>query len=131
MKLIMSKRKPSILYSRRIEHEGVDDQLFHHLVFAGGVRAAGTVLEVAVRIEAVVVVRHHFVEIGVGTFAGGVGVVEDDVLNHAQAGLVQALDHGAVFADAVIGIDGVAAFRSHVVHGIIAPVIGGAGLDWR
>ena len=87
-----------------------------------------SVLEIAVCVEAMVVVRHHLVEIGVGAFAAGVGVVEDHVLHHAQAGLVQSIHHGPVFAHAVVGIDGVAALRRHVVHGIVAPVIGGTGL---
>ena len=41
--------------------------------------------EIAVGVEAVVVVRDHLIEIGVGTFAGCVGVVEDDILHDAQA----------------------------------------------
>ncbi len=87
------------------------------------------VFEIAVGVEAVVVVRDDLIEVGVGAFAGSVGVVEDDILHDAQAGVVQAFDHGAVFADAVIGIDGVAAFGCHVVDGVISPVVGVAALD--
>ena len=112
-----------------VEHQGVDHELFHHAVLAGGVGAAGAFFEIAVGVEAVVVVRDDFVEVGVGAFAGGVGVVEDDVLYDAEAGVVDAFDHGAVFADAVRWVDGVGAFGGHVVDGVISPVVGIAALD--
>ena len=108
----------------RVEHEGIDHELFHHAVFAGGVGAAGAGELNAVGVEAVVVVGDEFVEVGGEGLAAGAGVIEDDVLNDAQAGGVQAGDHLAVFADAVIGIDGVSAFGSHVVMRVIAPVVG-------
>ena len=82
----------------RVEHEGIDHQLLHHAVLAGGVWTAGASEKVSVRIEAMVVVRYDLVEVGVGRFPCGAGVVEDDILDDAQAGAVQALDHGAVFA---------------------------------
>src|ERR1700728_3211481 len=75
-----------------------------------------------------VVVGNHFIQIGVGAFAAGVGVVEDYVLHDAQACLVQTIDHGAIFAHAMIGINCVAALGSHVVDRIVAPIVGGTGL---
>ena len=120
--------EPVDLVFSRIEHERVDHQFFHHAVLAGGVGAAGAFFEIAVCVKAMVVIRHHLIEIGVRTFAAGVGVVEDDVLNDAQPGVVKSLDHHAVFAHAVVGIDGVAAFGRHVVDGVIAPVVGGTRL---
>ena len=50
------------------------------------------------------------------------GVIEDDILNHAQPVAVQRLNHAAVFAGAILGIHSVAAFRRDVVQRIIAPV---------
>ena len=75
---------------------------------AGGIGAAGAGFEVAVGVEAMVVVRYDFIEIRIGTFAAGVGVVEDHVLHDAQACLVQTFHHGAIFADAIVRVDGVA-----------------------
>ena len=82
----------------RIEHEGVDHQLLHHAMFAGGIGATGAGLQIAVGIEAVVVAGHDFIQVRVRAFAGGAGVIEDDVLDHAQTRVVQPLHHGAVFA---------------------------------
>ena len=62
-------------------------------------------------------------------FAEAAGVVEDDVLDDAEAGLVEAHDHAAVLLDAVVGVGGVAAFGGHVVVGIVAPVVAIGGLD--
>ena len=58
----MSKRKPSILYSRRVQHDGVDHEFFHHAMLAGGIRAAATRFEIAVCVEPVIIVGHNFVE---------------------------------------------------------------------
>ncbi len=85
----------------RIEHEGIDDQLLHHFVFAGRVRAAGAGLQVAICVQAMIVVRHHLIQVGVGTFAAGVGVIEHDVLHNAQPCLVQSMHHRSVFTYAV------------------------------
>ena len=126
---MMSKRKPSILYSRALSTRV---SIMSFSIMRCSLAVSGQqepFFEIAVGIEAVIVAGHDLVEIGVGAFAAGVGVVEDDVLDDAQAGVVQALDHGAVFAHAIVGIDGVAAFGSHVVHGIVAPVVAVAALD--
>ena len=66
-------------------HHRVDHQLFHHVVLAGGVGAAGAGLHRAAIIQAVVVAGHDAVEHRVRVLAGGVGVVVDHVHHHAQA----------------------------------------------
>src|SRR5579862_1337278 len=83
----------------------------------------------AVCVVAVIVAGYHLIEIGVRSFARCAGVIEDHVLDHAQAGGVQACNHGAIFTHAAIGIDGIAAFRRHVVHRIVAPVVSILALD--
>ena len=66
----------------RIEHERVDDQLFHHAMFAGGIGTAGAGFHISIRIQPVIVARYDFIEIRIWPLAEGVGVIEDDVLNH-------------------------------------------------
>ncbi len=71
-----------------------------------------------------VVVGHKLVQVGGRVLAAGVGMVEDHILNHAQTGRVQAQHHVAVLTHTLAGIDGVLARGRHVVHRIVAPVVG-------
>ncbi len=91
-------------------------------MFRGRVRAAAAGELVAVGIEAVVVAGNDLVEDRVGTLADRVGVVEDNILNHAKSGMVEALDHLAVLEHAIIWVDCIAAFWREKVDRVVAPV---------
>ena len=102
----------------------VRQELAHHVVFGGGVLAATAGFDQAVLIETIVVARDEFIENGEVVLAGRGGVVVDDIHDHAEAGLVEGVDHFAEFDDAgeAVGIAGVAAIRDGVENGVVAPV---------
>ena len=58
-------------------------------------------------------------------------MVEDDVLNHAQTGVVQAHHHLPVFHNPVIRIEGISSMRSEVVDGAVAKVVIVCSLNGR
>ncbi len=49
-------------------------------------------------------------------------MVEDNILDHAKSGLVEALDHLAVLEHSAIRVQCIAAFRRKKVHRVVAPV---------
>ena len=125
---MMSKRKPSILYSRALS-TSVSIISFSIMRCSLAVSAQQEPVSRCRSRRSGDSTRNHLVQIGVRSFARSVGVIEDHILDDAQASGMQALDHGAIFAHAIIGIDGIAAFRRHIVHRIVAPVISILTLD--
>ena len=106
-----------------VQHDGVDHQLLHHLVFAGRIRAAGACLEHTVRVQPVVVVRHQLVHVRLRVLATRKSVIEDNVLDDAEPVEVQGTDHIAILTHTVAGISGIRSLGSHVVDRIVAPVV--------
>ena len=51
-------------------------------MFAGRIGTAGAGFHISIRIQPVIVARYDFIEIRIWPLAEGVGVIEDDVLNH-------------------------------------------------
>ena len=93
----------------------------HRALGGGVVAAAGLLAVAAVGSHTVVVLGDAGGEAGVH----GIGMVVYDVHDHADARLVQRLDHRFTFLDtdvAVIGVGGVGAFGNTIVLGIVAPV---------
>ena len=102
--------------------DGIDHVFAEHQMLGGGVvGTARAVGEGAVLVHAVVVVGHRVLEPGVS----GIGVVVHHVHDHADAGVVERLDHLLALLDAhraVIRIGGKGALGHIVVDRVIAPV---------
>ena len=120
---IEPKRVDAVLtrpQAHRVEH-----QLGHHAVLGGAVVAAGAALDLAGRIEPVVVAGHDAVEHGSRVLARRRQMVVNHVHAHPQPGAVQAHHHLAKLQDArcpVVGPAGIAAFGRIEVQRVIAPV---------
>ena len=111
---MMSKRKPSILYSRALSTR-VSIISFSIILCSAAVSGQQEPFSrFPFASRRMIVIWHDLVEIGVRTFAAlfGVGVVEDHILYYAQAGLVQPFHHYPVFPHAGVGIDRVATLRN-------------------
>ena len=108
-------------HAHRVEH-----QLAHHCVLGGRVLAAGARLDDTVRIEAVIVAGHDLVQNRLHILPRGVGVIEDNVIDNAQAYLVERLHHLPILEDALpaLGICAVRALGCEEVEGVVAPVVG-------
>ena len=112
------------LVLRRPRQHRVDEELLHHVVLGGGVRAAAGVFHGPVQAEPVVVAGHDAVEHRVLVLPCSVGVVVDDVHDGAEADAAQPLHHLAELDDprGSVGIRGIASLGHRVVPRIVAPV---------
>ena len=103
--------------------DAVHDVLAYHAPLGGGVvAAAGAVGIGAVGFDPAEVIGDDLVE---AEILGFVHVVVDHVHDHADAVVVEALDHLLHFFDTdftVVGVGGIGAFGNVEVHGIISPV---------
>ncbi len=109
----------------RPKGDRIDDELFHHLVFSGGIETAGGCGHIAAyRIVAVVIARHNLIEHRGGAESGFVRVVVDDIHHHIQPDAMQRPYHVAKFFDPrrTIRLRAVTPFRDIEMNRIIAPI---------
>ena len=104
--------------------DGVDHELLGELVLGRDVLAAGRGLDIAHRVQAVVVAGNDAVEHRLLPLAGLGGVVEHLVEHDLEAGRVQRADHLAELSDAcpTVGVHRVRALGGREVIRVVPPV---------